>query len=56
MSESLNALWVLIGAAFALMICGGAFALGVASVCRWMRWAPVNTTVNVYLKIEEDYE
>lgn len=48
MAETAHALLVLIGAAFASMVCGGALAFGIATVCRWMEWAPVNTTVNIY--------
>jgi len=47
-AETFHAILVLAGAAFAAMVCGGALAFGVATVCRWMEWAPVNTTINIY--------
>jgi hypothetical protein len=47
MSDAFHAFFVLAGACFAAMCIGGSFAFGVASVCRWMKWAPLNTTINV---------
>lgn len=26
---------------------GAIFALGFASVCKWLKWAPINITVNI---------
>lgn len=48
MSDPIQAILVLAGACFVAMSIGGSFVFGVASVCRWMKWAPVNTTVNIY--------
>lgn len=45
MDDSLHAIFVLAGLAFSTMVCGAALTFGIASVCRWMNWAPVNTTV-----------
>lgn len=47
MSDAIQALSVLIGVAFSLMVCGGALTFGVATICRWMAWAPINTTINI---------
>jgi hypothetical protein len=47
MDNAFQAFLVLIGAAFSLMVCGAALTFGVATVCRWMAWAPVNTTINI---------
>lgn len=27
--------------------CGVFFALGFAGVCRWLKWSPVNVTINI---------
>lgn len=37
----------LVGISFSAVLIGGSFAFGVATVCRWMKWAPVNTIINV---------
>jgi len=37
-----EALLILIGACFSAAAIGASFALGVALVCRWLEWAPVN--------------
>lgn len=33
--------------AYVTGLAGAAFAFGVACVWRWMKWAPINITVNV---------
>jgi hypothetical protein len=47
MNETIHALSVLFGACFVVMAIGGSLMFGIASVCRWMKWAPLNITVNV---------
>lgn len=47
MTNPIEAFLVLVGVAFSLMVCGGALTFGVATVCRWMVWAPINTTINI---------
>lgn len=46
--EPFHTFFVFVG----ILICAGGigatFALGVALVCRWLKWAPVNTTINIY--------
>lgn len=32
---------------------GAAFTLGVGLVCRWLKWSPVNITLNVYRREDE---
>jgi hypothetical protein len=46
-SDILRIAFALAGICFSAMLIGGSFAFGVATVCRWMKWAPVNTIVNV---------
>ncbi len=48
MADSIHTFLVLAGAAFSLMVCAGAITFGVASVSRWMNWAPINTTINIH--------
>jgi len=31
-------------------LAGAAFTLGVATVCRWLKWSPINITVNIQQK------
>jgi hypothetical protein len=47
MNETVQAFMVLVGACFVAMSVGGSFVFGVATVCRWMKWTPINMTVNV---------
>jgi hypothetical protein len=47
MSDAIHAILILTGAAFSMMVCGAALTFGVGSVCRWMKWAPINMTVNI---------
>jgi hypothetical protein len=48
MSDAFQVIAALAGAAFALVVCGMAFAFGAAIVCRWLNWAPINTTINIF--------
>lgn len=48
MSDPVQAILVLTGICFAAMAIGGSFVFGVATVCRWMEWAPVNTRIDVH--------
>lgn len=48
MAEHLNALFVVTGWAFLVGASGAFFALGVAGVCRWLNWAPINVNVHIY--------
>jgi hypothetical protein len=48
MANPVEALLILIGACFAAGAVGASFIFGVALVCRWMGWAPVNTTVHIH--------
>lgn len=48
MSDPMQAILVLAGACFAATAIGGSFIFGVATVCRWMKWAPINTVINIY--------
>jgi hypothetical protein len=47
MTDMFHAMFVLIGACFAACTIGASFIFGVATVCRWMSWAPINTTINI---------
>lgn len=47
MNEPVQAFMVLAGACFVAMSIGGSLVFGVATVCRWMKWTPINMTVNV---------
>ena len=47
MDDAVHALLVLSGAAFSLMVCGAALTFGIASVCRGMKLAPINTTITI---------
>jgi hypothetical protein len=48
MTDTVQAVLTLAGACFVAMSIGGSFVFGIATVCRWMQWAPVNTVVNIY--------
>lgn len=48
MANPVEALLVLAGACFAAGAIGASFVFGIALVCRWMAWAPVNTTVHIH--------
>lgn len=45
---------VLTAIGFLFMVCAssGAIVYGAATVCRWMKWAPVNIIVNVNMERE----
>jgi hypothetical protein len=47
-SESIHAISALAGLCFTAMAIGASFTFGAAMVGRWLKWAPINTTVNVY--------
>jgi len=47
MSNPFEALLILIGACFSAGCLGASFAFGAAMVCRHMKWAPVDLTVNI---------
>ncbi len=47
MGDSVNALCILAGACFAMMAIGASFTFGIATVCRRMKWAPINIIVNL---------
>jgi hypothetical protein len=48
MTDPVQAILMLAGICFAAMAIGGSFVFGVATVCRWMAWAPVNTSIDVH--------
>lgn len=48
MPDFVQTILVTIGFLFLVGGSGAAFAFGVATVCRWMAWAPINTTVNIH--------
>lgn len=45
--DFVQAFLALAGACFAAAMIGGSFVFGVACVCRWLEWAPINTTINI---------
>jgi UPF0716 family protein affecting phage T7 exclusion len=45
--EMVHAVLVAIGLAFMVGLCAASAALGAALVCRWLKWAPINITINV---------
>lgn len=47
MPDFVQAILVAVGFCFIVGCSGAAFAFGVATVCRWLGWAPVNLTVNI---------
>ena len=47
MANPVEALLILAGACVSSAAIGASFIFGVAMVCRWLEWAPVNTTVNI---------
>jgi hypothetical protein len=47
MPDFAQAILVTVGFCFIVGCSGAAFAFGVAIVCRWMAWAPINIIVNV---------
>jgi len=44
----LDCLYAVVAACAAAFLLGSSFTYGVVCICRIMRWAPVNTTVNIY--------
>jgi hypothetical protein len=54
MADPIEALLILAGACVSSAAIGASFVFGVAMVCRWLEWAPVNTTVNIYNKWPSD--
>jgi len=48
MDNSIQAIFVLVGAAFSAMVVGGSLIFGIATVCRWIGWAPVNLNVHIH--------
>lgn len=48
MSDAMKLLNLFLNAAVISFIAGAAFTFGCALVCRAMKWAPVNTTINLY--------
>lgn len=47
MDDPVKALMALFGLGFTAWCAGAAFMAGMAIVGRWMKWAPVNVTVNL---------
>lgn len=47
MANPVDAILILIGAAFAMGCGAAAMTFAVCLVCRWMEWAPINLTVNL---------
>lgn len=47
MNNPFEAILILLGACTVAGAIGASFIFGVAMVCRWLEWAPVNTTVNI---------
>jgi hypothetical protein len=54
MANPVEAILILTGACFSVGALGASFTLGIALVCRWMAWAPVNTVVNIYYEGQAD--
>lgn len=54
MAQHLNALFIVTGWAFLVGASGAFFALGIVGVCRWLKWAPINITINNYTHLHED--
>lgn len=48
MNNPIEAILILLGACTVAAAVGASFVFGVAMVCRWLEWAPVNTVVNIY--------
>ncbi len=42
-----ESIFALIGLIVLAGLCGASFTFGCAVVCRWMKWAPINTIVNI---------
>jgi hypothetical protein len=53
MADSMKALFAVTGWAFVVGLSGAFFAFGVVSVCRRMKWAPVNITINVDIDLTQ---
>ena len=47
MEDFLQSLLLGVKLAYVAGFTGAAFTLGVALICRWLSWAPINITVNV---------
>jgi len=45
MVNPVEAVLILIGACFSAGAIGASFVFGIALVCRWLEWAPVNTNI-----------
>ena len=54
MANPVEALLMLTGACFVVGSLGASFTLGVALVCRWLEWAPVNTKVIINMDSPAD--
>lgn len=53
MDEFTKALLAFVGLGITMGIAGVVFAFGCAVICRWLGWAPVNTTVNIIVRPPE---
>jgi hypothetical protein len=47
MEELIKDVWMGVKIASFIMTCTMGATFGIAVVCRWMEWSPVNITVNV---------
>jgi len=47
MSEFINDIWMGVKIASFICTCAMGFTFGVAVVCQWLKWSPVNITINV---------
>jgi len=54
MADPVQAVLVLIGACVAAAAIGGSFVFGVALVCRYLEWAPINTRVDIHYHERKD--
>ena len=45
--EFAQAIWFIFRVAVLVGMCAAAVTYAIATVCRWMKWAPINITVNV---------
>jgi hypothetical protein len=54
--EAANSILAVIGLITIVGACGASFTFGVAVVCRRMKWAPINITVNVRRIVVTDWK
>jgi hypothetical protein len=54
MSGPIDAFLVLIGLVFSVSCCAAGAVAAIAMTCRWLEWAPVNTTIYIHNHYPED--